>query len=1082
VTRAVAQRPDGLDEQDIVRALRSLRRGDFRVRLPSGQPGRLGEIADAINDVADLNERTSIELARVFRTVGREGRTGQRASIGPARGAWERNIESVNGLIADLTESTFEVSRVLEAVARGDLSQHMALDIDGRPLRGAFRRTGQTVNTMVDQLSALASEVTRVAREVGTEGILGGQADVKGVGGTWKDLTDNVNSMAANLTSQVRNIADVTTAVARGDLSKKITVDVHGEILELKNTINTMVDQLNAFASEVTRVAREVGTEGKLGGQAEVRGVAGTWKDLTDNVNTMAGNLTDQVRGIARVVTAVARGDLSNKITVDVEGEILELKNTVNTMVDQLNAFASEVTRVAREVGTEGKLGGQAQVPGVGGTWKDLTDNVNSMAANLTAQVRNIARVTTAVAHGDLTGKLTLEAKGEIAELADTINDMTDTLATFADQVSTVAREVGIEGKLGGQAHVPGAAGTWRNLTDNVNQLAANLTTQVRAISEVATAVARGDLSRTIQVEVEGELELLKDNINEMIRNLRDTTRKNDEQYWLKTNLARFGGLLQGQRDLRAVGRLILSELAPLVGTQRGVFYLVETKGDERFLTLLANYAAPEAGRRLGIGEGLIGQCARDRRRILLTDVPPDYIAIKSGLGQAAPHSIVILPVVTDGETKAVIELASFGEFSEVHLSFLDQLTESIAIVLSSMAAGIRTEQLLREQAARAEAEAGLARLRQVVDVMPEGILIADALGEVYLSNAAAEQIMGTVPATVIPALDSLPTVRRLDGSECDPEDMPLARAVFGRQVVLGEQLVVTNTQTGREVPILVNSAPLSDALGVPVGGVAVFQDISPLRDLERQKDEFLAAVSHDLKTPATIIMGRANLLQRALARGDGSDNGSGGRAGVVEFEEGLQSIDESTAQLVRLVDELLDVTRLRMGQPVELDLGPADIVKIARRLAAEYQKMSPRHVIHVDTDLNRLVGDWDEARVERVIANLLSNAVKYSPKGGPIVVGASSEKRDGQEWAILRVQDRGMGIPPDELTRVFEPYYRGTNAAAKTSGTGVGLAGTRHIVEQHGGTISVESVVGEMTTFTVSLPLSRERVELVEA
>ena len=403
---------------------------------------------------------------------------------------------------------------------------------------------------MVDQLNSFASEVTRVAREVGTDGKLGGQAQVRGVAGTWKDLTDNVNAMAANLTGQVRNIAEVTTAVALGDLSKKITVDVRGEILELKDTINTMVDQLNSFASEVTRVAREVGTEGKLGGQAQVRGVAGTWKDLTDNVNSMAENLTGQVRNIAEVTTAVARGDLSKKITVDVKGEILELKSTINTMVDQLNSFAGEVTRVAREVGTEGKLGGQARVEGVAGTWKDLTDNVNLMATNLTNQVRGIADVVTAVAQGNLKRKLTVDAKGEIASLADTINGMIETLATFADQVTNVAREVGIEGKLGGQARVPGAAGLWRDLTDNVNQLAANLTTQVRAIAEVSTAVTKGDLTRSITVEASGEVAALKDNINEMIRNLKDQTLKNAEQDWLKTNLARFSRMLQGERDL----------------------------------------------------------------------------------------------------------------------------------------------------------------------------------------------------------------------------------------------------------------------------------------------------------------------------------------------------------------------------------------------------------------------------------------------------------------------------------------------------------------------------------------------------
>ena len=472
------------------------------------------------------------------------------------------------------------------AVATGDLSKKITVDVKGEILE-----LKNTINTMVDQLSSFAAEVTRVAREVGTEGKLGGQAEVRGVAGTWKDLTDSVNFMASNLTGQVRNIAEVTTAVANGDLSKKITVDVKGEILELKNTINTMVDQLSSFASEVTRVAREVGTEGKLGGQADVRGVAGTWKDLTDSVNFMASNLTGQVRNIAEVTTAVANGNLSKKITVDVKGEIFELKNTINTMVDQLSSFAAEVTRVAREVGTEGKLGGQAEVRGVSGTWKDLTDNVNSMASNLTSQVRGIAKVVTAVANGDLKRKLTVEAKGEIAALADTINGMIETLATFADQVTTVAREVGVQGRLGGQASVPGAAGTWKALTDNVNQLAANLTTQVRAIAEVATAVTKGDLTRFIAVEAQGEVAALKDNINEMIRNLKDTTLKNSEQDWLKTNLAKFSRMLQGQKDLLTVGRLILSELAPVVNAQQAMFYLLDTAQEEAQLVLLASYA-----------------------------------------------------------------------------------------------------------------------------------------------------------------------------------------------------------------------------------------------------------------------------------------------------------------------------------------------------------------------------------------------------------------------------------------------------------------------------------------------------------
>jgi CheY-like chemotaxis protein/signal transduction histidine kinase/HAMP domain-containing protein len=505
--------------------------------------------------------------------------------------------------------------------------------------------------------------------------------------------------MASNLTGQVRNIAEVSTAIASGDLSKKITVNVSGEILLLKDTINTMVDQLNAFAGEVTRVAREVGTEGRLGGQANVPGVAGTWKDLTDSVNSMAGNLTGQVRNIAEVTTAVARGDLSRKITVDVKGEILELKNTINTMVDQLNAFAAEVTRVAREVGTEGKLGGQAQVPGVAGTWKDLTDNVNVMAANLTEQVRGIVKVVTAVADGELTQKLTVNAKGEVAALAETINNMTDTLATFADQVTTVAREVGVEGRLGGQANVPGAAGTWKDLTGNVNLLADNLTNQVRAIAEVATAVTKGDLTRSIQVEASGEVAELKDNINTMIDNLRLTTDRNTEQDWLKTNLARFTGMLQGQRDLGTVGRMLLSELAPLVSAQQGVIYQMGTE-ESAEMTLLSAFAGDgEDGhlRRLKIGEGLVGQCAAEKQRMLISELPPNTITIRSGLFEAVPRNVIVLPVLFEDRVKAVIELASLSAFTTSHLAFLEQLTASIGIVLNSIEATMQTEGLLKQ-------------------------------------------------------------------------------------------------------------------------------------------------------------------------------------------------------------------------------------------------------------------------------------------------------------------------------------------------------------------------------------------------
>ena len=547
--------------------------GDLSRKITVDVRGEILQLKETLNTMVDQLNRFAGEVTRVAREVGTEGRLGGQANVPGVAGTWKDLTDSVNSMAGNLTAQVRNIAEVTTAVARGDLSRKITVDVKGEILE-----LKNTINTMVDQLNAFASEVTRVAREVGTEGKLGGQAGVPGVAGTWKDLTDNVNFMASNLTAQVRNIAEVATAIAGGDLSKKITVDVRGEMLLLKDTLNTMVEQLRSFAAEVTRVAREVGTDGRLGGQAVVPGVAGTWKDLTDNVNLLAANLTTQVRNIAEVTTAVARGDLSRKITVDVKGEILELKNTINTMVDQLNGFASEVTRVAREVGTEGLLGGQAVVPGVAGTWKDLTDTVNVMAANLTEQVRGIVKVVTAVANGDLKQNLAVKSKGEVAALAETINNMTDTLATFADQVTTVAREVGVEGRLGGQANVPGAAGTWKDLTGNVNLLAANLTTQVRAIAEVATAVTKGDLTRSIQVEARGEVAELKDNINTMIDNLRLTTDRNTEQDWLKTNLAKFTNMLQGQRDLTTVGRLLLSELTPLVNAHQGVIYQMENE------------------------------------------------------------------------------------------------------------------------------------------------------------------------------------------------------------------------------------------------------------------------------------------------------------------------------------------------------------------------------------------------------------------------------------------------------------------------------------------------------------------------
>ena len=698
--------------RNIAKVTTAVAKGDLSQKITVDAKGEIFELKNTINVMVDQLNSFAAEVTRVAKEVGTEGKLGGQADVQGVSGTWKDLTDNVNQLAGNLTSQVRNIAKVTTAVAKGDLSQKITVDA-----KGEIFELKNTINVMVDQLNSFAAEVTRVAKEVGTEGKLGGQADVKGVSGTWKDLTDNVNQLAGNLTSQVRNIAKVTTAVAKGDLSQKITVDAKGEILELKNTINVMVDQLNSFAAEVTRVAKEVGTEGKLGGQADVKGVSGTWKDLTDNVNFMASNLTKQVRGIVKVVTAVANGDLNQKFVLEAKGEVAALADTINSMIDTLRTFADQVTTVAREVGSEGKLGAQARVPGVAGTWKDLTDNVNFMAGNLTTQVRGIVKVVTAVANGDLNQKFVLEAKGEVAALADTINSMTDTLRTFADQVTSVAREVGIEGKLGGQAKVPGASGTWKDLTDNVNQLAGNLTSQVRAIAEVSTAVTKGDLTRSITVEAEGEVAALKNNINQMIANLKETTQKNNEQDWLKTNLAKFTEMMQGQRSLSAVAQLIMSELTPLVNAQQGAFFMSENMGHETVLSLIATYAFTDrksVANKYTLKEGLVGQCAFEKKRILLTQVPENYVTIHSSLGEARPANIIVLPVLFEGELKAVIELASFEAFTPNYLNFLDQLMDSIGVILNMISSSMRTEELLQElKRSNAELEAQAKELEE---------------------------------------------------------------------------------------------------------------------------------------------------------------------------------------------------------------------------------------------------------------------------------------------------------------------------------------------------------------------------------
>jgi CheY-like chemotaxis protein/signal transduction histidine kinase/HAMP domain-containing protein len=878
-----------------------------------------------------------------------------------------------------------------------------------------------TVNTMVDQLRSLASEVTRAAKEVGTEGKLGAQAEIMGVAGVWKDLTDNVNFMASNLTTQVRNIALVTTAVANGDLSKKITVDVKGEILELKNTINAMVDQLNSFASEVTRVAREVGTEGKLGGQAEVVGVAGVWKNLTDNVNHMARNLTTQVRGIVKVVTAVANGDLKQKLTVDAKGEIAALGDTINSMTETLSTFAEQVSTVAREVGVEGKLGGQARVPGVSGTWKDLTDNVNFMASNLTTQVRGIVRVVTAVANGDLTQKLLVDAKGEVAALADTINSMTATLTTFAEQVTTVAREVGVEGKLGGQAKVPGASGTWRALVDNVNQMAGSLTSNVRAISEVATAVAKGDLSRSIDIDAAGEVASLKDNINQMIFNLRDTTQKNAEQDWLKTNLAKFSSMMQGQKNLETVSKMIMSQLTPLVGAHHGAFLIFEPATgveEEDSLKLIATYAFRDRKtlkNRFVLGESLVGQCALEKKTILLTRVPVDYIQTSSVLGEAPPLNIIVLPVLFEGEVKAVIELASFSPFSQIHQIFLDQLMESIGVVLNMIQANMRTEELLQQSQG----------LTQELQSQSRELTIQQE--ELKRTNAALEK----------QALELEEKAREL------------------------EERNRTVEEKNREVEQARSSLE---------------EKAEQLALISKYKSEFLANMSHELRTPLNSLLILAKLL---------ADNRDGNLTDKqIEYAKTIYASGGDLLSFINEILDLSKVEAGKM-QVEPRDLGLNDIVEFVERSfrpIAEEKHLEFTSSIEAEALASIYT---DPQRLQQVLKNLLANAFKFTDRGGAQLRIFEPQRRGPgairfENEALLRARhviafsviDTGIGIPKDKQKLIFEAFQQADGSTArKYGGTGLGLSISREITRLLGGEIRVESRPGVGSTFTLYLP-----------
>ncbi|MFF7971298.1 HAMP domain-containing protein [Streptomyces sp. NPDC007905] len=1006
--------------RQIAQVTTAVARGDLSQKIDVDARGEILELKNTINTMVDQLSAFADQVTRVARDVGTEGRLGGQAQVPGVAGVWRDLTDSVNGMAGNLTAQVRNIAQVATAVARGDLSQKITVDA-----RGEILELKNTLNTMVDQLSSFAQEVTRVAREVGTEGILGGQAEVQGVSGTWKDLTQSVNFMANNLTIQVRNIAEVTTAVAKGDLSKKITVDAKGEILELVTTVNTMVDQLSSFAEQVTRVAREVGTEGILGGQAHVPGVTGIWKDLSNNVNLMANNLTMQVRNISQVAAAVANGDLTRQVTIEARGEVAQLADTINTMVKTLSSFADQVTKVAREVGTDGILGGQAHVPGVAGTWKDLTESVNQMASNLTGQVRNIAMVTTAIAKGDLTKKIDIDARGEILELKTTINTMVDQLSSFAEEVTRVAREVGTEGQLGGQARVRDVDGTWRDLTESVNEMAGNLTRQVRAIARVATAVTRGDLNLKIDVDASGEIQELQDYINKMIANLRDTTIANKEQDWLKGNLARISALMQGRRDLEDVASLIMSELTPVVSAQHGAFFVAmplmegqDLGGDAEDpyeLRMLGSYGYSMGSMPTSFrpGEALIGTAAEERRTILVENAPSGYLKISSGLGEAPPAQVIVLPVLFEGTVLGVIELASFTPFTQIQKDFLNQIAEMIATSVNTISVNTKTEQLLKQSQELTE----------------------------QLRERSAE-------------LENRQKALQASNAELEEKAELLARQ--------NRDIEVKNTEIEEARQVLEERA---EQLAVSM----------------RYKSEFLANMSHELRTPLNSLLILAKLL---------ADNAEGNLSPKqVEFAE---TIHGAGSDLLQLINDILDLSKVEAGK---MDVSPTRIalVQLVDYVEATFRPLTAEKgldlSVRVSPELPATL-HTDEQRLLQVLRNLLSNAVKFTDSGSVELVirpagadvpqtireqlleaGSLTDPR--ADLIAFSVTDTGIGIAASKMRVIFEAFKQADGTTSrKYGGTGLGLSISREIAQLLGGEIHAQSEPGRGSTFTLYLPL----------
>ncbi|AYA38822.1 Two-component hybrid sensor and regulator [Hymenobacter oligotrophus] len=958
---------------EVGKVLKNISRGNLDESFQIPVSGDFKLMAETINKTIDNLNVFASEVTRVAQEVGTEGRLGGQANVPSVAGVWKDLTDNVNTMAANLTSQVRDIANVATAVAKGDLTQKITVDVKGELLQ-----LKQNLNQMVDSLNLFAGEVTRVALEVGTEGKLGGQAVVPGVGGVWKELTDNVNNMASNLTSQVRDIANVATAVARGDLSQKMTVNVKGEILELKNILNQMVDSLNIFGDEVTRVAREVGTEGKLGGQAVVPRVGGTWKELTDNVNTMASNLTSQVRDIANVATAVAKGDLTQKITVDVKGELLDLKNILNQMVDSLNIFAGEVTRVAREVGTEGILGGQANVPNVGGVWKDLTDNVNTMASNLTSQVRDIANVATAVARGDLSQKITVNVKGELLQLKENLNQMVDSLNTFGDEVTRVAREVGTEGKLGGQAVVPNVRGTWKELTDNVNTMAASLTSQVRDIANVTTAVARGDLSQKVSVDVRGEMLELKDNINRMVDSLNvfagEVTRVAQEvgtegRLGGQANVPNVSGVWKDLTDnVNRMAANLTTQVRGIVKVVTGVSQgdltqklTLEAKGELADLADTINRMVDDLNRlaqevsRVARVAGVEGKLTE---RAMVTEVSGSWKDIVDTLNDliesiASPVLEVsrVVRAVSEGDLTQKVEVPTAGDIYAMAMALntaVESLNELLAEINdSSLVVGASSEEM---------AQKGLEMSRVTVDV---------SLAMQQMAEGAQNQAMKTDQAFKL-----IEEIMQATKETANKADVVNKAAILGEQTSqLGlktvaevvknmEEISSASAQTAKTIDVLsVRSQDISKSLGVITdiaaqtnllalnaaieaarageagrGFAVVAEEIRKLAEGSRKSANEIATLVEDVRKDTASAATAISTMEGRVLKGKNA---------TFEASSAFKNIATSSGEILRTSRDILTATEIQKTSIGDVVKYVEEVVAIAEQTASGTQQVA---------------------------------------------------------------------------------------------------------------------------------------------